>query len=77
MKKTFLAGGMIVGGLLLQGMEIRAQLISHHDPLYMPSFSKPSVCVPYTDPVFNTTVRRLTNAQLSGYAGIVPQYSKR
>lgn len=56
---------------------LKAQLISTHDPLFMPATPKPAVGILYTDPVFNTAVHRITNAVNSGNLGIVPQYSKR
>ena len=43
----------------------------------MPAISKPSVGVPYSDPVFGASVVRLTDAVTAGKAGIIPTYSKR
>jgi hypothetical protein len=56
---------------------VHAQWVTHHDPVFQPNIPKPSVGMPITDPKFGTTLTRLSNARESGYAGIVPQYSKR
>jgi hypothetical protein len=65
--------------LLLPGgaVNLHAQFITHHNPLFMPATARPAVGVSVTDPVFGTTVKRLTNALTSGSLGIAPQYSKR
>ncbi len=53
------------------------QFIISHDPLFMPEVPKPTIGVTFTDPVFHSSVRRLSDALASGNLGIVPQYSKR
>jgi hypothetical protein len=58
-------------------IELHAQVITNHDALFMPQVDKPEVGIIFLDPVFNTPVKRLTNAQASGWPGCVPQYSKR
>ncbi len=54
-----------------------AQWVTSHDPIYQPTFSKPSAGATFADPKFGTSVRRLTDARGGGIASIVPQYSKR
>ena len=56
---------------------VHAQWVTHHDPVFQPNIPKPSVGVAITDPKFGTALTRLSNARELGYAGIVPQYSKR
>lgn len=56
---------------------ISAQWVTNHDPIFMPTVSKPSVYTNYVDPKFGTTVERITDCIAQGYDGIVPQYSKR
>jgi hypothetical protein len=53
------------------------QPITSHDPLFMPFQSQPLQGGTVTDPVFGTSVTRLTDSVNSGNLGIVPQYSKR
>jgi len=43
----------------------------------MPDVAKPVVFGTYVDPVFGTTVERITDGIAGGLNGIVPQYSKR
>jgi len=56
---------------------ITAQKVTHHEPVAQPDIDKPNLGTPITDPRFGTTLIRLSNARVSGYAGVVPQYSKR
>jgi hypothetical protein len=41
-----------------------------------PALAKPALCAPYTDPVFGTTVTRLTDHAALGFSGVVNEYSK-
>jgi len=52
-------------------------LISNQQIFYAASQTKPAKGATYTDQVFGTTVKRLTNAQADGFNGVVPDYSKR
>ena len=51
--------------------------INNHNSYLQPGRTKPNVGVPYVDPVFGTSVTRLTNALSMGKSGVVPEYSKR
>jgi hypothetical protein len=63
--------------LLSSTIEINAQIITNHESLFISNIERPKVGVVFTDPVFGTPIRRLTNAEASGWPGCVPQYSKR
>ncbi|MBI4750295.1 MAG: hypothetical protein HY774_17585 [Acidobacteria bacterium] len=53
------------------------QFVTSHDALPQPEISKPLVGVQLTDPVFGTTIQRLTDARAAGVDGIFPEYSRR
>ncbi|MBI3950263.1 MAG: hypothetical protein HY314_07400 [Acidobacteria bacterium] len=56
---------------------MQAQWVTNHNPLPQPNIPKPSVGSVFADPVFGTSVVRITDARAIGAAGIVPDYSKR
>ncbi len=62
---------------LLDLKTIDAQWITHHEPVFQPNLNRPILGIPITDARFGTTLIRISNARASGYAGVVPQYSKR
>lgn len=47
-----------------------------HETKREPYLPKPSLCESFTDPVFGTTITRLTDHEEMGYPGIVNEYSK-
>ena len=51
--------------------------INDHNSYLQTSIPKPSVNNSYVEPVFGTSVMRLTNALSIGKSGVVPEYSKR
>lgn len=53
------------------------QWVTHHQPVPQPTIAKPSLGAYTKDLSFGTTLIRISNARASGYAGVVPQYSKR
>lgn len=55
----------------------KAQWITNHDPQFMPEVIKPTVYNTFADPVFGSTVERISDCLSQGFNGIVPQYSKR
>ena len=56
---------------------IYSQWVTHHQSVFQPDIPKPSLGYSFIDQKFGTTLIRISNARLSGYAGTVPQYSKR
>jgi len=53
-------------------------LLSSHDSLPPPGkMTKPSALTPFTDPVFNTQVERISDAKALSKPGLFPDYSKR
>lgn len=56
---------------------VNSQWVTHHESVFQPNLTKPIIGIPITDPRFGTTLIRISNARASGYAGVVPQYSKR
>ncbi len=54
-----------------------AQWVTHHQSVPQPTISKPSLGAYTKDPSFGTTLIRISNARALGYAGVVPQYSRR
>ena len=52
-------------------------LLSVHDSLPAAKMSLPAAGIPFTDPVFNTTVERISDARGLSKPGIFPDYSKR
>lgn len=56
---------------------VRAQWVTHQNPLYQGNMLKPFVYVQFTDPHFGTQITRITDARSSHLPGIIPQYSKR
>ena len=57
-------------------ISLYAQLISNHNAIPQPALSKPAMGVPYIDPVFNSSIERITNASAGNIPGIFPDYSK-
>lgn len=53
------------------------QWVTHHQAVPQPTISKPILGAAMKDPCFGTTLIRISNARASGYAGVVPQYSRR
>jgi len=74
MKKYILLISVII---ILMQYDSNSQLINNHNPLFMPDLPKPEVGMVYTDPVFGTSITRMTSASVSGFNGIIPEYSKR
>lgn len=68
---------LLVGSLIWLPNMAFPQFISHHNPLYHGDMSKPTVGIPYSDPVFQNTVIRLTEARKDSIHGLFPDYSKR
>jgi hypothetical protein len=56
---------------------VKAQWVTHHDPVFQPNVAQPALGVPITDPRFGSTIIRLSDARSIGLAGIIPDYSKR
>ena len=56
---------------------INAQWVTNHNPLFMPSVTKPAAYSSYTDPIFGTSVERISDCISLGFDGVVPDYSKR
>jgi hypothetical protein len=54
-----------------------SQWVTHHQAVAQPNIPKPILYSPSNDPQFGTKLIRISNALASGYAGVVPQYSKR
>ncbi len=63
--------------LLVISNEATSQWITSHNPLPQPNIPQPSVMNSFIDPVFGTSIIRLTNARNENVPGIIPQYSKR
>ncbi len=63
--------------LLLQGNGLRAQLVTHHNPVAQPDIPIPAVGAVFTDMKFHSSVTRITNSYSSDIAGAFPDYSKR
>ena len=63
--------------LVLASEVARAQLVSNHLALPMPDLAKPSAGNAIQDPVFGTTLRRITDAAAAGQPGLCPIYAKR
>ncbi|MCG3157568.1 MAG: hypothetical protein DKINENOH_04203 [bacterium] len=77
--------GVWVGSLLLawpwaalaqSGLPQAAGMISSHDPLPEPALAKPAKGARYRDPVFGTTILRLTDATAQGSDGFICYYPK-
>jgi len=62
---------------LFTGSGMAFTWVTNHNRLPQPNIPKPAVLVPFTDPVFGTSVMRLTNARAGKYPGIIPTYAKR
>lgn len=73
MKKTALITILIFGCII----QISAQWVTNHDPIFMSDVSKPTVYNTYIDPKFGTTVERISDCISQSFNGIVPHYSKR
>lgn len=54
-----------------------AQEITDNKPVFMQDFAKPKVNIPFTDPKFGTSIKRISDAAKSKNDGIIPDYSKR
>lgn len=63
--------------LLLAGISVSAQETARRDPLPPGDLARPAVGKPTLDPVFRTSLRRISDARKDGFSGIFPEYSKR
>jgi hypothetical protein len=67
--------------LVLLGMAwalaVPAQIITNHDALPQPDLPKPQKLALFTEPVFGSTMVRITDARLDNQPGAFPQYAKR
>jgi hypothetical protein len=63
--------------LIASSAILKAQWVTHHNPVFQGNVTQPAVNTPITDLKFGTRVTRLTNSRSSGHNGIKPQYSKR
>ncbi len=64
-------------GLALIVVNASAQPVTNHLALPMPDLPKPLAGSPIKDPVFGTTLLRITDAAAAALPGLCPQYSKR
>lgn len=61
---------------LFGALPLSAQVITNHNSIAQPDLAKPAVGVSFTDPSFNSTIVRITNAVANGMEGVFPDYSK-
>ncbi len=54
-----------------------SQWITNHNPLPQMNLPKPELNIPFNDPVFNTSLTRISDARLLSLPGVCPDYSKR
>lgn len=77
--KLSIAYGIVVVVCAGYGFPIFAQkqkLISHHKPLAEPALEKPAAGTVYRDPVFQTRIRRITDAKSDKSDGYISYYPK-